>query len=169
MKKAVIFQLFLIVLMLVVAVLPLKFGTPMQIQTRLYDPRDLFRGNYLDLNYDFLTISKSGEFSKLHAGDTIYAVFEDKKDEKSGLNLKQFANFSSIAPKDAPYLSGRISGCNISDEYCHVKYGIEKYFLPIKKAIDAENDMQNSTAHVNLGVLWGFARIESLEVGANKY
>ena len=63
MKKAVIFQLFLIVLMLVVAVLPLKFGTPMQIRTRLYDPRDLFRGNYLDLNYDFLTISKSDEFS----------------------------------------------------------------------------------------------------------
>lgn len=66
MKKAVIFQLFLIVLMLVVAVLPLKFGTPMQIQTRLYDPRDLFRGNYVDLSYDFLTISKSGEFSSLH-------------------------------------------------------------------------------------------------------
>ena len=169
MKKAVIFQLFLIVLMLVVAVLPLKFGTPMQIQTRLYDPRDLFRGNYVDLSYDFLTISKRGEFSNLRAGDTIYAVFEDKKDEKSGLNLKQFTGFSSIAPKDAPYLSGRISGCDIYGEYCYVKYGIEKYFLPIEKATDAENDMRNSTAHVNLRVLWGFARIESLEVGANKY
>ena len=43
---AVIFQILLIGIMLGYALMPLYFGQEVRVRVNLYDPRDLFRGNY---------------------------------------------------------------------------------------------------------------------------
>ena len=50
---AVIFQISLIGVMLGYALMPLYFGEEIKVRVNLYDPRDLFRGNYVDLSYYF--------------------------------------------------------------------------------------------------------------------
>ncbi|MCB0264480.1 MAG: GDYXXLXY domain-containing protein, partial [Calditrichaeota bacterium] len=48
----VVFQLAIVGGMLLMAMLPLLTGQPVQLEVTLRDPRDLFRGNYVYLFYD---------------------------------------------------------------------------------------------------------------------
>ena len=54
---AIIFQILLIIAMLAYALMPLYLGKEVKVRVNLYDPRDLFRGNYVSLSYDFSDFS----------------------------------------------------------------------------------------------------------------
>ena len=69
---AIIFQILLIIAMLAYALMPLYLGKEVKVRVKLYDPRDLFRGNYVSLSYDF------SDFSNLQ---------QSKFDEKTGVEI----------------------------------------------------------------------------------
>lgn len=69
---AIIFQILLIIAMLAYALMPLYLGKEIKVRVKLYDPRDLFRGNYVSLSYDF------SDFSNLQ---------QSKFDEKTGVEI----------------------------------------------------------------------------------
>lgn len=143
---AVIFQISLIGVMLGYALMPLYFGKEIKVKVNLYDPRDLFRGNYVDLSYDFSNFysrnfdeeKKDDRYidrddKRVIEGARVYALL---KPDVNG--TYKFAKFSMSEPENGIFLAGRYDG------YSFVKYGIEHYYMPPKKALETEHKMMNS-------------------------
>ena len=107
-------------------------GKIIHLRTAPIDPRDMFRGDYIRLNYEIsrIPVSKlidTTDVEKLNKGDNLYAVL------KEGPNgLYELVNASVKKPGDGVYIRGRIphkyqtlrSGSPI-----WVNYGIEAYFV----------------------------------------
>ena len=170
---AIIFQILLIIAMLAYALMPLYLGKEIKVRVNLYDPRDLFRGNYVSLSYDFSDFSnlQQSKFDE-KTGVEIYIYDRNfsKNDEIYAI-LKQDANatyafdkFSFTKPKDALFLAGKFDG------YSFVKYGIEEFYMPTKKAKQTEREMmdQDVDAFAVLMVMDdGRARLKDLIITPN--
>lgn len=143
---AVVFQISLIGIMLGYALMPLYFGEEIKVRVNLYDPRDLFRGNYVDLSYDFsnfysLNFDENNEDDRyidrddkrVIEGARVYAAL---KPDVNG--TYKFAKFSMSEPENGVFLAGRYDG------YSLVKYGIEHYYMPPKKALETERKMMDA-------------------------
>ena len=44
--------------MLAYVLMPLYLGKEIKVRVNLYDPRDIFRGNYVSLSYDFSNLQR---------------------------------------------------------------------------------------------------------------
>ena len=138
---AIIFQILLLIAMLAYALMPLYFGKEIKVRVNLYDPRDIFRGNYVSLSYDFSNLQRYKFDEKTGMEIDVYDGNFTKNDEIYAI-LKQDANatyafdkFSFTKPKDALFLAGKFDG------YSFVKYGIEEFYMPTKKAQQTEQEM----------------------------
>lgn len=131
---AIIFQIIVLLSLYINTQIPLYFGKEIKVLASPVDPRDMFRGNYVELDYDFSSISgaKNG---------TIYAVL--KKDGE----IYVFDKFESSQPDDGVFLKGKIKG------YYDVEYGIEAFFMPKNKALETQKIMNNKRSIVTLMVL----------------
>ena len=170
---AIIFQILLIIAMLAYALMPLYLGKEIKVRVNLYDPRDLFRGNYVSLSYDFSDFSnlQQSKFDE-KTGVEIYIYDRNisKNDEIYAI-LKQDANatyafdkFSFTKPKDALFLAGKFDG------YSFVKYGIEEFYMPTKKAKQTEREMMDQdvdTVAVLMVMDDGRARLKDLIITPN--
>ncbi|ORI07926.1 hypothetical protein A3835_05470 [Campylobacter concisus] len=146
---AVVFQILLIVIMLGYALMPLYFGQEVRVRVNLYDPRDLFRGNYVDLNYEFSNFH-SRNFDendednryidqydeRVRDGARVYAVL---KPDVNG--TYSFAKFSIRKPENGVFLAGRYDG------YSLVKYGIEHFYMSPDSAANTEDEMREEDVH----------------------
>jgi len=124
------------------SVWPLWFGTPVTLKTEPIDPRSLFRGNYVRLNYDISSIKKSLTQDKFKRGEVGYVTLTEKEGFfiPAGLFKKQ--------PISGVYIRGRVTG--VGSSY-RMKYGIEAYFMPKEKALRAERSVrQGASAEVYL-------------------
>ncbi|CZE49019.1 GDYXXLXY domain-containing protein [Campylobacter geochelonis] len=157
---AILFQILILLAMLFTAFLPLVLGREMRVSVLPVDPRDLFRGNYVQLRYDFN--NKACDID-VKNGDTVYALFNDGKDGKD-----EFVKLVKDRPKDVKFIKGTI---NNKKHNCYAKFGIEAYFLPKNKAVEAEKNItlrDNSTVVLKV-FKNGKARIESLIIDGKKY
>ncbi|WP_462103842.1 GDYXXLXY domain-containing protein [Campylobacter concisus] len=167
---AIIFQILLIIAMLAYALMPLYLGKEVKVRVNLYDPRDLFRGNYLSLSYDFSNLQRYKFDEKTGMEIDVYDGNFTKNDEIYAI-LKQDANttyafdkFSFTKPKDALFLAGKFDG------YSFVKYGIEEFYMSTKKAQQTEQEMldQDVDAVAVLMVMDdGRARLKDLIITPN--
>ena len=141
---AVIFQILLIGIMLGYALMPLYFGQEVRVRVNLYDPRDLFRGNYVDLNYEFSNFHSRNfdendeddryidqHDERVRDGARVYAVL---KPDVNG--TYSFAKFSISKPDNGVFLAGRYDGHSL------VKYGIEQFYMSPDSAAKTENEMR---------------------------
>lgn len=124
-------QPILLALMTLYAHAPIYFGKEILVRTELYDPRDMFRGNYVDLSYEFSNVNGGRDEKRGAGGDKIYAVLKPNND---GVYALEYV--SADRPEDGVFLSGRI------DMWDRANFGIEAYFLPKDKAIQLENQMR---------------------------
>lgn len=167
---AIIFQILLLIAMLAYALMPLYFGKEIKVRVNLYDPRDIFRGNYVSLSYDFSNLQRYKFDEKTGMEIDVYDGNFTKNDEIYAI-LKQDANvtyafdkFSFTKPKDALFLAGKFDG------YSFVKYGIEEFYMPTKKAQQTEQEMldQDVDAVAVLMVMDdGRARLKDLIITPN--
>ena len=156
---AAVFQILAVIAMLAYAYAPIYFGKDILIRTTVYDPRDMFRGDYVRLSYGFAGIyelDKRGlNLSKrrqLH-GTEIYAVLKQDKDGKY-----KFDKYSFERPNGGMFLAGRVN-------YNTAKFGIEAFFMPPKKARQMERDMMEFNATAVISVMDnGKARIKDIVV-----
>ena len=141
---AVVFQISLIGIMLGYALMPLYFGQEVRVRVNLYDPRDLFRGNYVDLNYEFSNFH-SRNFDENDEGDRYIDQYDERVRDgarvyavlKPDVNgTYSFAKFSISKPDNGVFLAGRYDG------YSLVKYGIEQFYMSPDSAAKAENEMR---------------------------
>jgi uncharacterized membrane-anchored protein len=124
------------------SVWPLWFGTPVILKTAPVDPRSLFRGNYVRLNYDISNINKDLTQEHFKRSEVGYVTLKEKDGVfvATGLHRKK--------PESGVYIRGRVT--SVGGSY-RMKYGIEAYFMPEKKALNAERSIrQGANADVYL-------------------
>ena len=110
----------------------LKTGKMVYLRTAPVDPRDIFRGDYVRLNYDISRIAAdmvedAGDHKEIRKGEKIYVGLEEGH---NGLYEMAYARFEK--PEGGLYLTGR------SPNHHHIpnpgypiwiNYGIEAYFV----------------------------------------
>lgn len=96
-------------------------GTTIRVTTVPVDPRDLFRGDYVILRYEFSslgTIPNSSTFQNDSANRTVYVTMRQEGD------IWKATGISRSRPKDGVFLRG------IRKPYGYeIEYGIESYFV----------------------------------------
>ncbi len=115
------------------SVWPLWFGTPVILKTAPIDPRSLFRGNYVRLNYDISSINKGLTGEHFKRGEVAYVSLK----EEDGIFFA--SDLHREKPESGVYIRGRV--VSLGSSY-RVKYGIEAYFMPKKKALKAERSVR---------------------------
>lgn len=124
---------------------PLLIGQEIILQTRPKDPRDLFRGQYVSLNYAFNSLQ--GDSSNIHLQEGKHYSFGDVvylKMKKNDRGVHEFFDLYEDKPEEGIFLKGHIQ----SQHYTHkensysflsVKCGIEEFFTNPEKALEIEN------------------------------
>ena len=115
------------------SVWPLWFGNPITLETKPVDPRSLFRGNYVLLNYTISDISKSLTHEDFKPGEVGYVTLK----EEDGLIVATALQHEK--PETGIYIRGRVK--KVKPDY-RLKYGIEAYFMPKEKALQTEKSVR---------------------------
>ncbi|AKB78269.1 putative membrane-anchored protein [Methanosarcina horonobensis HB-1 = JCM 15518] len=153
----------------------LRTGTEVILKTEPVDPRDLFRGDYVVLNYEISTLDLEEipvEDPYFEYNDRIYLVLE--LENGYGVPKKIYRN----PPDDELYIKGKVKGIEhdwetdgegIIDETdiekLTVEYGIESYFVPEGRGKEIESQQWTGRERVDVKVVvdkYGNAVIKSL-------
>jgi uncharacterized membrane-anchored protein len=107
-------------------------GTTVLLKTVPVDPRDMFRGDYVTLNYDMSRLERwqfGGE--TFRKGDSAYVVLQ------ADGRYWRATRASHTPPSDGTlFIAGRVT--RASSDSMSVEYGIESYFVPEGKGRDLE-------------------------------
>ena len=114
------------------SVWPLWYGSPVRLETAPIDPRSLFRGNYVRLNYAISRVDAAGV--ALRVGDRAYVRLRRQGD------LWVAAGVQAGPPADGPFIRGRVVA--VGDGHYRLRYGIEALFLPKARALQVEQALR---------------------------
>lgn len=106
-----------------------------------YDPRDIFMGNYVMLNYDFSNIGYKN-IDTFKKGDEIYVYLNFNPEEGIFRPIK----LSKSKSEDGIFLSGIYNG------HKTIKFGIEKYYTSQKNSSELEKKLINNCLIANLAI-----------------
>ncbi len=136
MKKQIIglISVVLLVLLIVLSFIlynewPLLTGKKVVLATQPVDPFDLFRGQYMDINYEISAINNVEGFD---VGDFIYVTLEE--DEQEIWRLKKT---SKTKPDEGIFIRGEIT--NSYSNSVRVEYGIEQFFFERNAKLPTSN------------------------------
>jgi len=116
------FQLVVLIAMIVTPFTTLITGDTILLRVVPVDPRDLFRGDYVILSYEFSRVPPQGIpglQSADHHGQTVYVAIVPEEDGKHW----RASQFSLHKPSTGKFLRGQITGWN------RIEFGIESYFV----------------------------------------
>ncbi|MCR4263338.1 MAG: GDYXXLXY domain-containing protein [Candidatus Roizmanbacteria bacterium] len=117
--------------------LTIATGTTVLLETVPVDPRDVFRGDYVTLNYvisdyDSIPFEDNAIEPYVQSGDTIYVVLR----LENGIGVPQYKTLTR--PDSQLYIKGRVTGYESDYTSYSIEYGIESYFVPEGKGRDIE-------------------------------
>lgn len=125
------------------------------------DPRDLFRGDYVRLGYDFARIPGDAIEGRAYHGKPVYVLLgQDAATGKwrlakaSAKTLPVASSPSEVAMKgrvDAPWLS-RDSAPLLSPTWVQARFGIESYFVPEGQGLELEKLVREKKVSVVVAV-----------------
>lgn len=124
---------------------PMKFGEPVLLKTEPIDPRSLFRGNYVRLNYSISQVDAALAPEPFRTHQQVY------------LTLKQEGKYHVAdkllhePPEQGPVIRGRIRWAN--DQFYRIDYGIEAFFMPRQKALAAQSAVREKEAWAEVYLL----------------
>ena len=147
----------------------LNFGTEIMLRTVPVDPRDLFRGDYVILNYEISEISENqkiiGEYGgyadkeSLYNRQTVYVTLIKDGDYYIG------GDIYTERPSKGLFIKGRI------DKYSRsaIIYGIENFFVPEDegKEIEHARNLNKVSAKITVNA-YGHASIKELYIDGQK-
>jgi uncharacterized membrane-anchored protein len=127
-KVTVAAQLVILVAMIALRAIPLVTGQTVLVRVVPVDPRDLFRGDYVILSYDFsrtpregiegLSLDERGKRSKLE-GRTVYVPLVPDSNKTHWRAEK----VTLVKPATGPFLKG------LMQRHGSIQFGIESYFV----------------------------------------
>jgi uncharacterized membrane-anchored protein len=145
---AVILQIIVLVYMAGEREIILRQGKIIHLRTAPIDPRDVFRGDYVRLNYDIsriplAAIKDTEGLEELKKGQKIYVSLKEGSNglyEMTGADLRR--------PKDGLFLTGRSVYPHRLSSVTNplwINYGIEAYFVEQGRGRDIEKQQGNRT------------------------
>jgi len=115
----------------------LNTGDLIILKTTPVDPRSLFRGDYVRLNYDIshLNTSQFPLFNDLKEHESVFVALK-----KQGVFWQPVAVFKSMpeAENNTVVIKGYIQSLSGRGTQISIKYGIENYFVPEGEGRDLE-------------------------------
>ena len=130
----------------------IRAGTTIVVKTIPVDPQSLFRGDYINLNYEFSRIDLNKVEHESRYFDRGQRVFV--KLSKAG-SLWEAVSVSSKPPKNKGHnqiiIAGSINSWP-SQNNISVIYGIESYFVPEGRGRDIEKNIADRRATVELSI-----------------
>jgi uncharacterized membrane-anchored protein len=137
------------------------FGQQIKLKTEPIDPRDVFYGDYVILQYTITTIPKDLWLGskELEHGDQVYVVVEQKGDYHEAISV------SDENPKlgaNEVVLKGRYL-YDFDEQEMYIEYGIERYFVPEGTGKELEENRGNMEAYIRIAP-WGQMKIEKVKV-----
>lgn len=139
---AIILQVFILLYMCGKREIIIRTGDIIYLRTAPIDPRDLFRGDFVRLNYELSSIppgrQKISSYENLRKGTPVFAML---RRHDNGLAELQYV--TDIEPDEGPY----IKGFSDSGRYFKkgstliVRYGIEAYYVQQGKGIEMEEKL----------------------------
>jgi len=133
----IILQVSILIVEYLGSVWPIWYGKAVVLETQPIDPRSLFRGNYVRLNFDINRLEQDELMpdNLLKVGSVAY------------LQLKEFdgvwrpVKLSSQAPESGDFIRGRVREAYPS--HYRLDYGIEAFFMPKEEALTLQNDVRS--------------------------
>jgi uncharacterized membrane-anchored protein len=118
-----------------------SLGEGILLKTVPVDPRDLFRGDYVNLRYEITTIDITHTLhtSNFTAGDDIYTVLS--KEEKFWF-ITKVGDYKPALQSNEVCMKGKVTSSY--GNQLRVEYGIESYFVPEDKGRDIEREIGNN-------------------------
>lgn len=116
------FQVVVLIAIAVTPIMTLVKGDTIVLRVAPVDPRDLFRGDYVILSYEFSRVPPEGIQglqSRDHEGETVYVTLVPDHDGKHW----RASRFSFEKPSTGKFLRGQIKG------WRRIEFGIESYFV----------------------------------------
>ncbi|HEY7424355.1 MAG TPA: GDYXXLXY domain-containing protein [Gemmataceae bacterium] len=114
------FQLVVLLGMTALRTYALWRGDVYYVRVQPVDPRDLFRGDYVILSYEFSRLpSEFWNNLQTKSGHNVYVQLVPEGDGKHW----RAGHYSFIQPEHGPYLRGKIAGNG------RIEYGIESFFV----------------------------------------
>ena len=140
----------------------LSTGIPVVLKTQPIDPRSLFRGDYVRLNYDIsrLTLDKLGGDKQFTRGDTVYVVLQKGEDYWQAVSvhheLPPYTDGSLAIKGTVEYTNNqnwlRSPELTKPITLINIKYGIENYFVPEGVGRDLERPKPGETVSIRVVV-----------------
>jgi uncharacterized membrane-anchored protein len=156
-------QILVLVAMIAQRSRPLVSGTNVLLRVIPVDPRDLFRGDYVILSYDFSRVPPSGVDGRLDyqkgsqesAGQTVYALLVPEADGKHW----RCECFTAFRPASGVFLRGTLRS------WGRAEFGIESYYVQEGTGRKYEQAIRsrNLSAEVAIG-RDGQATLRSLQI-----
>lgn len=121
------------------------------LETQPRDPRDLLRGDFVVLQYDFARQSWNDNgfsdsfLANAHAGDTAYVTFSVANDRRATPQ-----NISHKKPKHGIFLKGKVYGKNAWNR--EIRFGIERFFVPAGKGIALEKAQRKNALEAEIAI-----------------
>ncbi|KEA61742.1 hypothetical protein ADIMK_4199 [Marinobacterium lacunae] len=124
---------------------PLKYGQPILLKTEPIDPRSLFRGNYVRLNYAISTVERDLATEPFRRHQPVYVALkpEGRYHVASALLHEP--------PQQGPFIRGRVRWAG--GEVYRIEYGIEAFFMPKQKALAAQSAVREKEAWAQVYLL----------------
>ncbi len=165
----VLLQVGILSSMIVLHSLPFIFGQHIIVRVQPVDPRDLFRGDYVILRYDFnspqgSSVEGAPEPSYDYKSDSakmtdrvIYATLEPDSDGRHHRAVR----YSLEQPESGVFIKGLCS--YYSHARCEVRYGVEAYFVQEGAGLELEKERNQNNLSAELVVApWGAAKLVRL-------
>lgn len=152
---AIILQVFILLSLVVKKEVDLRYGRKIIVKTVPVDPRSLFRGDYVNLRYEFsqidlTAVGKSKNY--FYIGETVYVRLAKNQDEWLVKSISDKP--ITIKSADEIMLCGTVSHSRFwqAEKNIEVSYGIESYFVPEGKGKPIERDIRQKRVQVELSV-----------------
>ncbi len=144
---SLVLQAVVVAAMVYIAMEPLRSGRPVVVTVSGVDPRDLMRGQYVELAYPFSRINLDrvqcdlDRYRVYQYGDIVYVSLSDTTDpEVTRIGMEK--------PADGIFLKGRVnrrfSGSPLST--IEVEYGIESYFTNPDRATELDKILRRTNS-----------------------
>lgn len=109
--------------------IPLANSRTSVLDTRPIDPFDVFRGQYMSINYE---ISWIPSIAAAQQGDSVYVILKEDKDK-----ISRYDGVSLSKPKEQNFIKGIVRENN--GDQMRLEYGVEQYFFERNAYIQQTN------------------------------
>ncbi len=141
------YSLIIIVLIFLPRYVTLSQGKDILLSTEPSIPRDIFRGDYVILNYDIANV----DLEKIQydydflAGETIYTVLSEKE---KYWTIDSASHKKPVIKNEEVCMKGTVRRENANILF--VEWGIESYFVPEVEIMDSEREIGNVSVIVSV-------------------